>query len=236
MTIMPRVRAVAMAGLLTGAATVAADQQAPLPAPPPAPVVVPEYVVQRGDELSIKVLGHPELDDTVTVRPDGRISAPVVDDVEAAGLTTRALDAALTVRLGKLYADPDVTVVVRRMASLRVFVGGEVGQPGVIAISADLTALGAIYQAGGFRSTARTDSVVLLRDSKGDKPLTMKLDLKQLDKGQALMPLQAHDVVFVPMSRIAKIDRFVDQYARQLLPISLTAGFSYVIGDFYTVR
>lgn len=199
--------------------------------PEAAGAAVSAYTIQRGDELSIKVFGRSELDDTVVVRPDGRITAPLVDDVEAAGLTVPALDAVLTAALARYYRDPDVTVIVRRMANLKVFVGGEVGQPGVIAIAGELTALGAVYQAGGFRPTARTDSVMLLRQSEEQKPLIVKLDLKRLEKAHAMMTLQPHDVVFVPMSRIANVNRFIDHYARQLLPISLTAGFSYVMGD-----
>jgi polysaccharide export outer membrane protein len=137
----------------------------------------------------------------------------------------------LTGRLARFFKDPQVTVIVRRFANLKVFVGGEVGQPGVVAIAGELTALGAVYQAGGFRPTARTDSVMLLRESKDQKPIVVRLDLKRLEKDQAMMALQPHDVIFVPMSRIAKVDQFVDQYMRQLIPISLTAGFSYVAGN-----
>jgi polysaccharide export outer membrane protein len=194
------------------------------------------YTLQHGDELSIKVFGRPELDDTVTVRPDGRISAPLVDDVDAAGQTIAALDEMLTSRLAKFFRDPQVTVIVRRIANLKVFVGGEVGAPGVIPITGELTALAAVYQAGGFRPTARTDSVMLLRQSDDAKPTATRLDLKRLQGDQALMTLQPHDVLYVPMSRIAKVDRFIDQYARQLLPISLTAGFSYVMGDAFVPK
>ncbi len=227
--------AMLMAAALGCLASLAAPAaQAPVAQAPAAPA--PDYVIQRGDELSIKVLGRPELDDTVVVRPDGRISAPVVDDVAVAGLTVAAVDEALTARLGRLFKDPQVTVIVRQFANLKVFVGGEVGQPGVIAMSGELTALAAVYQAGGFRPTARTDSVILLRQSGAAAPEIIKLDLKRLAKDQAMTTLQPHDVLFVPMSRIAKVDQFIDQYARQLLPISLTAGFSYVMGDGFRAR
>ena len=229
----PAAVAMALAGLLAAAPWLAAQA----PAPPAGGDAEPAYVVQRGDELSIKVLGRPELDDTVVVRPDGRISAPAVDDVAVAGLTVAAVDEALTARLGRLFKDPQVSVIVREFARLKVFIGGEVGQPGVIAMTGgELTALAAIYQAGGFRPTARTDSVILLRQSGEAKPTTVRLDLKRLDKDQAMTILQPHDVLFVPMSRIAKVDQFIDQYARQLLPISLTAGFSYVMGDGFRAR
>lgn len=193
----------------------------------PAPGV---YVLEVGDELSIKVFGRPELDDTVTIRRDGRLSSPLVDDQQAAGLTTTQLGAALTERYTKLFLNPQVSVILRKAANMKVFVGGEVGQPGVLTISGLLTTLGAVYQAGGFRRSARTDSVMLLRDVPGQKPSARRLDLKDFDKGDAAVVLEPNDVLFVPQSRIAKADNFVDQYIRQLIPISMTAGFSYLIG------
>jgi protein involved in polysaccharide export with SLBB domain len=199
-------------------------------APAPAALEASLYLIQRGDELSIKIFERPELSDTVTVRPDGRISALLVDDVEAAGLTPEQLDAALTQRYSRFFREPVVSVVVRQAANQRVFVGGEVGQPGVIPITGQLTALAAVYQAGGFRRTARTDSVILLRDNRQPTPMTRKLNLKTANTDAALQ-LQPHDVIFVPASRIAKVNDFMDQYVRQLVPISLTAGFSYVLGN-----
>jgi polysaccharide export outer membrane protein len=223
--------ALSAAWLLARAPT-AAQGSAPQPAAP----VDSSYVIQRGDELSIKVFGRPELDDTVTVRNDGRISALLIDDLDAAGLTPRQLVAALTERYEKFFRAPQVNAIVRRAAALKVFVGGEVAQPGAIPIVGDLTALAAVYQAGGFTRAARTDSVVLLRDSHGDKPLTLRLDLKKLDLKDSGTALQARDVIYVPASRIAKVDRFVDEYVRQLIPISLTAGFSYVMGPGFSIK
>jgi polysaccharide biosynthesis/export protein len=188
------------------------------------------YVLEVGDELSIKVFGRPELDDTVTIRRDGRLSSPLVDDQQAAGLTTTQLGAALTERYTKLFLNPQVSVILRKAANMKVFVGGEVGQPGVLTINGVLTTLGAVYQAGGFRRSARTDSVMLLRDVPGQKPSARRLDLKDFDKGDAAVALEPNDVLFVPQSRIAKADNFVDEYIRQLIPISMTAGFSYLIG------
>jgi len=194
------------------------------------------YVIERGDELSIKVFGRPELDDTVTVRSDGRISALLVTDLTAAGLTPLQLSVALAERYEKFFREPQVSAIVRRAAGLKVFVGGEVGQPGVVALVGELTALAAVYQAGGFKPSARTDSVVLLRDTHADKPLTLRLNLKRVDVKDRATALQPRDVIYVPTSRIAKVDTFVDRYVRQLIPISMTAGFSYVVGHGLTVK
>ena len=207
-------------------------QQAATPAPPaPQANGAPsEYVLQRGDEITIKVFGRAELDDTVVVRPDGRVSALLVDDVEAAGSTPAQLDAALTGRYAKYFRDPEVSVVVRRFAAEKVFVGGEVGTPGMQPLAGDMTVLTAIMQAGGFKRTARTDSVMLIRNTNG-KAVAERLDMKELMKAVADRPIRPFDVIYVPMSRIAKVDAFVDQYMRQLIPITLTAGFTYLLGD-----
>ncbi len=198
--------------------------------PEPAPAR-PPYVLQRGDEVTIKVFNNPDLLDTVTVRPDGKITVLLLDDVDAAGLTAADLDAALTAGYSKFFREPQVSVIVRSFSNLRVYVGGEVGQPGPVSLRGDVTALEAILQVGGFRSSARMDSVILLRNDGKDRPLAQKINFKELlSKGGPDISLQPFDVLYVPVSRIAKVDRFMDQYVKQLLPISLTGGFTYLLG------
>jgi protein involved in polysaccharide export with SLBB domain len=154
----------------------------------------------------------------------------LLDDVEAAGLTVPELDARLTAGYQRFFQEPLVSVLVRSFTNHRVFVGGEVGKPGPIPINGDVKALEAILLAGGFTPTARLDSVILLRNDGKERAVVQKLNFKDtLSKGGDIA-LQPFDVLFVPLSRIAKVDRFVDQYVRQLIPISLTAGFTYVLG------
>ena len=130
------------------------------------------------------------------------------------------------------HTGKQVSVIVRSFSNLRVYVGGEVGQPGPVSLRGDVTALETILQVGGFTPSARMDSVVLLRNDGNDHPLAQKLNFKELlSKGGADVALQPFDVLYVPVSRIGKVDRFVDQYIRQLLPISLTGGFTYVLRD-----
>jgi protein involved in polysaccharide export with SLBB domain len=189
-----------------------------------------DYILERGDEIAVRIFNHPELEDTVQIRPDGKISLLLVEDLTAAGLTSRQLGEQLTERYARLYRDVQLSVIVRKFANNKVYVGGEVGQPGLLPITGRFTALTAILQAGGFKGTARTDSVVLLREQDG-KPQVAKLNLRQvLEAGAPDVVLQPFDVVFVPLSRIAKVDKFVDQYMRQLIPITLNAGFNYLLG------
>lgn len=189
------------------------------------------YLLQAGDELTIKVFNRPELEETIRIRPDGKISVLLIDDVQAAGLRPPELDEQLTARYAGYFRDPEVTVIVRSFANQKVYVGGEVAQPGVIELSGELTALGAVLRAGGFNRTARTDSVILLRDTGADRPRVNRVNLKDvLHKGAPDVVLEPFDVVFVPMTRIAQVDKFVDQYIRQLVPLTLTAGFTYILG------
>lgn len=213
------------ASVATGFAQGAA--QAPASAQPQ-----PSYVLQRGDEITVKVFNNPDLLDTVIVRPDGMISVLLLDDVQAAGLTVTELDTRLTTGYAKFIREPQVTVVVRAFANLRVYVGGEVGQPGPVSLRGNVTALEAILQSGGFRPTAKMDSVILLRNDGSDHAVARKLNFEQLlSKKQVDITLEPFDVLYVPLSRIAKVDKFIDQYVRQLLPISLTGGFNYIFRD-----
>jgi len=227
-----------------------AAQQAPSAATPPAPsTAAPQqgaglpsmirdgyYVLQVGDELAIRVFEQSQLDETIKIRPDGRISAMLLEDIPAAGQTTRELNAQLTAQYARFYREPKVSVIVRQFSNLKIYVGGEVGQPGTIPLSGDITALSAIFQAGGLKTTARTDSVVLLRNVDG-RATAYGVNVKEiLSSGSGDVKLQPFDVVYVPASKIAKVDRFVDQYIRQLIPLTLTGGFSYIFGNSVLIR
>lgn len=224
--------------LLAAATPLSAFSQAQPPAAAPA-IASPSdvrYVLQRGDEVTIKVYNQPDLLENVVIRPDGRISVVLLDDVEAAGLTVPELDARLTSGYQKFFKEPEVSVIVRTFTNHRIFVGGEVGAPGPVPIVGPLRALEAILQVGGFRPSARLDSVILMRNDGNNKPLIQKLNFKDTLKSGSDLVLRPYDVLFVPESRIAKVDKFVDNFIRQLIPISLTGGFTYVLGDTVILR
>jgi len=185
------------------------------------------YVLQLGDVLDIKFFYNPELNEQVSIRPDGKISLQLIDEVKAEGLTPAALDAFLTEQYARILRQPEITVVVREFAGQRVYVGGEVASPGVIRTPGNLTALQAISQAGGFKSTAELSSVVILRNQGTQTPLFLTLDLKEdltTHINHNDIVLQPYDVVFVPQSRIAKMNQFVEQYIDKLIPVTRTLG------------
>jgi polysaccharide biosynthesis/export protein len=224
--------------VLAAAAPLRASSQAQPPAAPPPVAAASQtgYVLQRGDEVTIKVYNQPDLLENVVIRPDGRISVVLLDDVEAAGLTVPELDAKLTIGYQKFFKEPEISVIVRTFTNHRIFVGGEVGAPGPVPIVGPLRALEAILQVGGFRPSARLDSVILMRNDGNNRPLIQKLNFKETLKSGNDLLLKPYDVLFVPESRIAKVDKFVDNFIRQLIPISLTGGFTYVLGDSVILR
>ncbi len=185
------------------------------------------YQIQRGDSLDIKVFNANELSEQVVVRPDGKISVQILDDVEAAGRTPEELAAALREGWSKSFNDPRVTVVVREFATRNVFVGGEVGADGIVSLRNRMTAVSAVFAVGGFQATAQLSNVIVVRNA-GGQPEAHKLDVRKiLDGTTPDFPLEPFDVVWVPKSKIARVDMWVEQYVKHLLPINLNAAAQY---------
>jgi len=295
----------------------------PAPAPPDVPLSVPPpserdkaaYVLQKGDDLEIKAYNIPELNQPVRIRPDGKISLLLLNDVQAAGMTAQQLGDMLSQEFSKYYRNPRVSIVVRDFSMLSVYVGGEVLRPGLLPLRGEVTALqavleagglkdtsrgstvsllrlndngmpqtyslnvnailsnkapdvvlrpsdvlyvpksnisvyvggevlhpgllplngeltvtAAVFQAGGLKDTAKTNTVMLVRNNGTNVPTVTKLRLDDIVKGRPDTVLEPFDIVFVPRSKIANVNRFVDQYVRQMIPINISAGFSYIFG------
>ena len=191
-----------------------------------------DYILQAGDVITVRVYEVPDLDDTVRIRPDGKVSFQLVTETAATGRTVEDLRSELTRRYSKYYRNPEVSLIVRTFANLKVFVCGEVEHPGMMPLDGTVTALQAIAQAGGARPTGRMDGVILVHDNPRGPVSITRLNLKRIMEGGAEdMPLHAFDVVYVPASKITKVDRFVEQYVRGALPTTLSAGFTYLLGN-----
>ncbi len=199
-----------------------AKDNLPTLAVPPTGGTVP-YVVAVGDQLGIKFYKNPELNEDVIVRPDGMISLQLVDDVVAAGRTPTAISADLRQRYSKELAEPSISVIVRKMEGDRIYVGGEVGKQGVLHLVGGLTLFQAIQEAGGFTKTAHRKQVILIRRTADGKALGREIDVRPVQQGarpEDDVVLAANDVIFVPRSKIANVDVFVEQYIRDALPVS----------------
>lgn len=184
----------------------------------------PPYRLYPGDELEITVPSAPELNKSGIIQPDGRIALPLIGAVMVADRTLPEIEQVLTAAYASQLLRPRVLVAIKATQPLRVFVGGEVDKPGVYDMPGDINSLQAVIQAGGFRVTAKRDRVVILRRIADGRFMMRTVDLKKgsSQPGVDLVPLRRFDVVFVPRSSIAEANLFVQQYVRDLLPISFS--------------
>lgn len=165
----------------------------------PASVAGPDYVIGADDTLHISVWKEPDLTETLPVRPDGKISMPLLNDVAAAGLTPLQLSESITLRLKKYIDDPRVTVVVTAMNSRRVFITGEVTHSGAIPLLPNMTMLQALSSAG-FTQFANLKGIYLLRTENG-RQVKLPFNYKDVVKGnhpEQNVMLKAGDTVVVP--------------------------------------
>src|ERR1700688_157707 len=158
-----------------------------------------DYVIGADDVLRISVWKEPELSEQLPVRPDGKISMPLLNDIPAAGLTPLALKDSITEKLKKYIADPRVTVVVTAMNSQRIFVTGEVLHSGPITLLPQMTVLQALSQAG-FTQFANLKAIYILRTQNG-KQQKLPFNYKEVVKGnhpEQNIFLKPGDTVVVP--------------------------------------
>ncbi len=192
----------------------------------------PDYRFYPGDVLDIAAPSAPELARTATVQPDGRISLPLIPPVMAADRSVAELEGALAEAYSTQLLRPQIEVSVKQAAPLKVFIGGEVKNPGVYDMPGDINALQGVLLGGGFTPVARRQEVVVIRRGPDGRPMMRTVDLRAAiyrPAGGDAVPLRRFDIVYVPKSSIGEFDQFVDQYLRQSLPIQ----FSYVIGGQY---
>jgi polysaccharide export outer membrane protein len=162
-------------------------------------VAGPDYVIGADDNLHISVWKEPDLTTSLPVRPDGKISLPLLNDVPAAGLTPMQLADSITEKLKKYIADPRVTVVVTAMNSRRIYVLGEVLHTGAVPLLPNMTVLQALATAG-FTQFANVKGIYVLRTENG-RQVKLPFNYKQVVKGadpRQNIALKPGDTVVVP--------------------------------------
>jgi polysaccharide biosynthesis/export protein len=181
--------------------------QAPAPASPPAGAggAAADYIIGPGDTLDVTVYRNPDLSRTIPVRPDGKISTPLVEDMVAVGKTSSGLARDIEKALSEYVRSPQVNVIVTQAvsASSKVEIVGQVKQPQAIPYRAGLTVLDALLVSGGLSEFAAGNRATLKRTVNGKvQEIKIKLD-RLLNKGDTSqnLPLQAGDIIFVPQSR-----------------------------------
>jgi polysaccharide export outer membrane protein len=214
-------------------------------AAPPAPPMVmskpgapPPYRIQVGDILAVRLLLNPELNEEVTVRPDGRISTTVAHDELASGRTVPELDDALSRDYVKQLQNPRLSIVVKSFAPARIYVGGEVTNPGeFVNVGPELTVSQALTRAGGARFSGDDANVFIIRRGPDDTPEFLKVRYNEIISGRnpaADVRLAPYDVVYVPRTGVAEVYKFFNQYVQEFVPVSW--GFSYSMGPGTTLH
>ena len=195
-----------------------------------------EYLLTPGDEVEVVVWRVPEVSRTVTIRPDGYISLPVLNDVKAAGSTPGEL----STRLGALFStrlrSPEVTVIANQVRQQQVYVEGDVNTPVVVPLRNAATAMQAIAFAGGFKRSAANRDIAIIRLT--DDGILQAIPVGVHVGGQpgpymALQTtlLQADDIIFVPESGRSQFSRFIDDFITR--PVG---GINQLMGTYFNYK
>lgn len=159
-----------------------------------------DYIIGVEDLIQVSVWKNPDLSMTVPVRPDGKISLPLIDDVQAAGMSPTQLKTLLTTRWSEFLSAPEVSVIVKEINSLKVYLVGEVARPGELKLKDRTRLLQAISLAGGFTAFADEDKIVVLRrDPEGE--IRLEINVKKIVSGERPednVILHPGDTIFVP--------------------------------------
>jgi polysaccharide biosynthesis/export protein len=179
----------------TASATTAAAASAAVPAPPPG-----DYTIGPDDILTIVFWKEKDMSSDVAVRPDGRISLPLLNDVDAAGLTPEQLRVKLAAAADKFLEEPTVTVVVKQINSRKVFITGQVPKPGPYPLTGPTNVVQLIAMAGGVLEYADSENIVIMRTVNG-KPMSYEFNYKDVAKRKNLgqnIELKPGDTIIVP--------------------------------------
>ncbi|HAJ89657.1 MAG TPA: sugar transporter [Rhodospirillaceae bacterium] len=228
--------AISLSGSLSGCASTSVDL-------PPAPEGVmpiadlarnlPPYRIQIGDQLDLRFILNPELNESVVVRPDGMISTSVVQDVMAYGVTPAELKSSLIASYKSQLTKPELRVVVKNFAPTKVYVLGEVNNPGeMVSVGPTLSLTQALAKAGGMKDSAETRQIIILRRGAGEQPVLYGANFDSISSGKRAMAdirLAPYDVVFVSRSAIAEANKVYNQYFKNFIAPSI--GASYSIGN-----
>lgn len=219
---------------------------------PRAATPAPAYRLQVGDVIDVRFPRVSELNETVTLRPDGQISMVWVGEVQAAGLTPTELATALRLAYRDVLRKPQIDVLVRTFQPQRVYVAGEVARPGEQPLLNELSALQAIVRSGDFTPDAERDTVVVIRQNGREPPDFIVLDFSNSEAYRRMTaaekpcsesnplacdgvkPLRAEsfllqpmDLVFVAKTPLAGVAQFFERYVNQILPVYRNMGLTW---------
>jgi polysaccharide export outer membrane protein len=229
--------AMIVAALALGACSQASESLPPIPlvSSPQSgtPAALPSYRTQVGDILDVRLFLNPELNEEVAVRPDGMISTTLAEDIPALNRTPAEISADLREHYKATLKDPRISVIVHSFAPNRIYVAGEVTNPGeFITVGPNLTVSQAIARAGGVKLSAQRNNIFVIRRGPDDKPEAFAVDYYGIIKGTAPQEdarLAQYDVVYVPRTGIYEAWTFWNQFVQQFVPVSW--GFNYNVNN-----
>lgn len=189
------------------------------------------YLLQLGDEIEVKFFYYPELNELVTIRPDGMFALQLVGEIQAVGKKPSELSKILCSKYAEYLEKSDVSVLVKGFANERAYVGGEVRSPSEIPIRGRLTLMQALIRVGGLTEQAKASDILLLR-LEGSNLRAFKVNFDEiLEKGAGDVMLQPLDIVYVPTTAIAEVGQFVDQYINKIIPRVVSFPFVYKLNS-----
>ena len=191
---------------------------------PPSPTEL-TYKLVPYDTITVRFTYHPEQDPKgpIAISPDGQITLEATGPVQAAGRTPDELGKEIAAKSSTHLKNPVVLVTVTQYAPRKIYVGGAVKSPGIATFQGDITPLQAILDRGGFTDDAQKDSVILIRNTGGPDPIIGRINAIQgLEDGKPEnITLLTNDILYVPMSGIARADLWVKQHLNDILPSGL---------------
>ncbi len=190
---------------------------------------VAEYYIAAGDLLEIYVWQNTDLTRDVLVRPDGKLSYPLVGTIKAAGMTIDQLQQMITEKLSEYVRLPQVTVSVKESVGNKILVLGQVSYPGIYTFKGTINLLEAVAMAGDFTPDGRRESIMVISDNLTEHPKVRRVDmLTAIRKGTSSSDiiLKPNDVVYVPRSTIADFNKFLNE----IQPVLNTATTIFTAG------
>ncbi len=192
----------------------------------------PPYLLQPGDEVEVKFQYSPQMNERELIHPDGQLALPYLPHgVTAAGLTVDQLRDGLVKAYGSLLVRPSIEVFLRTATANRAYVAGEVNLESAIPLNSPTTVSNAISMAEGIKITAKSSSIVVMRQMPDGRTLARRIDYNRIangsDSSQDIV-LAAGDLVYVPQTWIGNLDNYANQFRLALPAYSdLSAGYNF---------
>ena len=184
-------------------------------------------VIEPGDVLTIRFYYHPELDEKLIVRPDGKISLLFYQGMKVSGLTPEQLQKKLIKLYSKEFREPIISVNLTKRGNYKIFIAGEVSYPGEKDLVTNMTVAQLLIQTGVKIRNADLQSVILVRQLNKKSYKAYKLDARIKNGKDRDIYLKPGDIVFVPRNRITKFGDFVQKYIRNIIPPAMTLGLGF---------